>query len=100
MSTVIYNVKVTILICSTNSKIVQILDEIKIDATDRPNEGIIVSESIWGMLRGLESFSQLVYTSQNGVAVNFQFDILLFLDFKDLFICLVPNQFDDGDGFP
>ena len=46
-------------------------DEIKIDTADRPLEGMIVSNSIWGMLRGLESFSQLIYTSQNGVAVIF-----------------------------
>lgn len=46
------------------------VDEIKIDTVDRSCEGSIVSTSIWGLLRGLESFSQLVYTSPNGIAVN------------------------------
>jgi len=46
------------------------LDEIKIDATDKPREGIILSQSVWGILRGLESFSQLIYASQNGIAVS------------------------------
>lgn len=47
-----------------------ILDEIKIDATDRPKEGVIVSQSVWGILRGLETFSQLIYASQYGLAVS------------------------------
>lgn len=42
--------------------------EIKIDTADKPSEGWIVSSSVWGILRGLESFSQLVYAAQNGVA--------------------------------
>ena len=50
-------------------------DEIKIDATDRPRDGMIVSNSIWGILRGLESFSQLIYTSQNGIAVSSKNDL-------------------------
>lgn len=53
--------------------------EIKIDATDKPREGIILSQSVWGILRGLESFSQLVYASQNGIA--FQINSTMVMDF-------------------
>lgn len=53
--------------------------EIKIDATDRPREGIILGQSVWGILRGLESFSQLVYSSQNGIA--FQINSTMIMDF-------------------
>ena len=45
-------------------------DEMKLDSADRPLEGMILGSSIWGILRGLESFSQSVYASQNGVAVS------------------------------
>lgn len=34
--------------------------EIKIDSPDQPGQGIILAQSIWGILRGLESFSQLL----------------------------------------
>ncbi|XP_068240114.1 beta-hexosaminidase subunit alpha-like [Palaemon carinicauda] len=34
--------------------------EIKIDSPDQPGEGVILAQSIWGILRGLESFSQLL----------------------------------------
>ena len=38
------------------------LDEIKIDTRDEPNSARIIAFSAWGILRGMESFSQLVYT--------------------------------------
>jgi len=53
--------------------------EIKLDSEDRPLEGMILSSSIWGILRGLESFSQLTYPSQNGAA--FQINSTLLMDF-------------------
>lgn len=34
--------------------------EIKIDSPDQPASGTITAQSIWGILRGLESFSQLL----------------------------------------
>jgi hypothetical protein len=34
------------------------------------SEAKIESESVWGLLRGLESFSQSVYVAQNGKTVS------------------------------
>ena len=47
------------------------LDYIKIDTPDNPLKASIVSDSVWGILRGLETFSQLVYSSaETGYAVK------------------------------
>ncbi|KAK2704849.1 beta-hexosaminidase subunit alpha-like [Artemia franciscana] len=42
--------------------------ELKIDTDDNPGEALLVSQSVWGILRGLETFSQIIYSSPNGIA--------------------------------
>ena len=36
-------------------------DEIKIDSPDQPGKAQIIAFSVWGILRGMESFGQLIY---------------------------------------
>ncbi|XP_065335395.1 beta-hexosaminidase subunit beta-like [Cloeon dipterum] len=44
--------------------------ELKIDTPDLPMAGRLISQSIWGILRGLESFVQLAAPSQDGSALH------------------------------
>ena len=45
-------------------------DEIKVDSPDAPNKATIIAVTPWGMLRGMESFSHLVYTtSETSVSI-------------------------------
>lgn len=39
-----------------------ILDEIKIDTEDDRGKARLIGITVWGILRGLESFSQIIYT--------------------------------------
>ena len=42
-------------------KLLFFADEIKIDSRDQPGKAQIIAFSVWGILRGMESFGQLIY---------------------------------------
>ncbi|KAJ8872803.1 hypothetical protein PR048_026419 [Dryococelus australis] len=45
-------------------------DELKVNSSDQEKAAILSSESIWGILRGLETFSQLLHIDQSGSALR------------------------------
>ena len=48
-----------------------ITDQIMIKKQEIQDRAVITAESVWGILRGLESFTQLIYsTKENGYVVS------------------------------
>ena len=47
-----------------------VADELKINRPDLQGAALLTSQSIWGVLRGLETFSQLLTLDETGTAVS------------------------------
>lgn len=52
-----------------------ILDELKINAPGYEGRGLLTASSNWGIMRGLETFSQLLFASDDFAAVSLEFRI-------------------------
>jgi hypothetical protein len=57
--------------------IIDCLDEVKVDAPDQPGKGQVIAFTVWGILRGLETFRQ-----ENSNHSCFLFGRLLFLSLR------------------
>ncbi|KAJ9580577.1 hypothetical protein L9F63_024244, partial [Diploptera punctata] len=44
--------------------------ELRINSPDVPNSGLLTSQTIWGILRGLETFAQLLTIDEDGVVLK------------------------------
>ena len=51
--------------------LIHFLDDIVVNRPNGDDEAVIIGQSVWGVLRGLESFTQLIYSiKENGYAVS------------------------------
>lgn len=57
------------LILQFESKKLSYTDELKIDTPDFVAQGLLVASTNWGILRGLETFSQILHATQDYSAV-------------------------------
>jgi hypothetical protein len=47
-----------------------VADELRINSPDVQGAALLTSQSVWGILRGLETFSQLLSLDETGTAVS------------------------------
>jgi len=47
-----------------------VADELRINSPDLEGAALLTSQSVWGVLRGLETFSQLLALDETGTAVS------------------------------
>jgi len=47
-----------------------VIDELRINSPDLPGAALLTSQSVWGVLRGLETFSQLLSLDEAGTVVS------------------------------
>ncbi|XP_063239330.1 beta-hexosaminidase subunit alpha-like isoform X2 [Bacillus rossius redtenbacheri] len=44
--------------------------ELRVNSPDLPGSGLLTSQSVWGILRGLETFSQILHRDESGKALR------------------------------
>lgn len=47
-----------------------VADELRINSPDLPGAALLTSQSVWGILRGMETFSQLLSLDESGTVVS------------------------------
>lgn len=74
-----------------------VADELRINSPDTQGAAILTSQSVWGVLRGLETFSQLLTQDETGTAVSVSLVIMrnysVCVDKACTTICLVRGFF-------
>jgi hypothetical protein len=54
-----------------------VADELRINSPDLPGAALLTSQSVWGILRGMETFTQLLSLDETGTAVSVSVGILM-----------------------
>jgi hypothetical protein len=54
-----------------------VADELRINSPDLPGAGLLTSQSVWGVLRGMETFTQLLSLDETGTAVSVSISIVM-----------------------
>jgi hypothetical protein len=54
-----------------------VADELRINSPDLPGAALLTSQSVWGILHGMETFTQLLSLDETGTAVSVSVGILM-----------------------
>jgi hypothetical protein len=54
---------------------VGVADELRINSPDLPGAALLTSQSVWGILRGMETFTQLLSLDETGTVVSISIGI-------------------------